>query len=107
MVRLMEASWLILTDSGGLQEEGPALGKPVLVMRNVTERAEGVVSANLELVGTAAGSIVGGVTRLLAEPERYQRMARPSFPFGDGRASERILAAIEDWFVAGRRRGGL
>lgn len=104
MVRLMDASWLILTDSGGLQEEGPALGKPVLVMRNVTERAEGVASDNIELVGTETDGIVAAVSRLLAEPERYARMSQPAFPFGDGRASERIVAAIDGWFAGRERR---
>jgi UDP-N-acetylglucosamine 2-epimerase (non-hydrolysing) len=104
MVRLMDSCWLILTDSGGLQEEGPALGKPVLVMRNVTERGEAVASDSIELVGTETHGIVAAVSRLLAEPERYARMARPAFPFGDGRASERIVAAIDGWFAARERR---
>jgi UDP-N-acetylglucosamine 2-epimerase (non-hydrolysing) len=104
MVRLMDESWAILTDSGGLQEEGPALGKPVLVMRNVTERGEGVATDNIELVGTQTAGIFAAVERLLAEPERYARMSRPSFPFGDGRASERIVAAIGEWFAAADRR---
>lgn len=104
MVRLMDECWAILTDSGGLQEEGPALGKPVLVMRNVTERGEGVATDNIELVGTATEGIFAAVERLLAEPERYERMSRPSFPFGDGRASGRIVAAMDEWFAAAERR---
>jgi UDP-N-acetylglucosamine 2-epimerase (non-hydrolysing) len=102
MVRVLDDCWAILSDSGGLQEEGPALGKPVLVLRAVTERPEGLASANLELVGTGEERIVAAVRRLIAEPERYAGMARPCFPFGDGRAAPRIAAAIEDWFS--RRR---
>jgi UDP-N-acetylglucosamine 2-epimerase (non-hydrolysing) len=98
MVRVLDDCWAILTDSGGLQEEGPALGKPVLVLREVTERPEGLLSDNLELVGTDAARIVVAVRRLVAEPERYERMARPAFPYGDGRAAPRIAAAVEAWF---------
>jgi UDP-N-acetylglucosamine 2-epimerase (non-hydrolysing) len=97
MVRLMDSSWLILTDSGGLQEEAPALGKPVLVLRNVTERPEALATGNLELVGTDPERIFDAVAGLLADPERYARMARPAFPFGDGHASERIAEAIGAW----------
>jgi UDP-N-acetylglucosamine 2-epimerase len=104
MVGLMDSSWLILTDSGGLQEEAPALGKPVLVLRNVTERPEALASGNLELVGTDPDRIFAAVAGLLGNPEKYARMARPSFPFGDGKASERIAAAIEQW-LAQRDRG--
>lgn len=99
MVRLMDESWLILTDSGGLQEEAPALGKPVLVLRNVTERPEALATGSLELVGTDADRIVAAVARLFADPEQYARMARPAFPFGDGRASGRIADAIESWLA--------
>jgi UDP-N-acetylglucosamine 2-epimerase len=97
MIGLMDSSWLILTDSGGLQEEAPALGTPVLVLREVTERPEALASGNLELVGTDPDRIFDSVAALLTDPERYARMARPAFPFGDGRASERIAAAIEEW----------
>jgi UDP-N-acetylglucosamine 2-epimerase (non-hydrolysing) len=97
MVGLMDSSWAILTDSGGLQEEAPALGKPVLVLREVTERPEALASGNIELVGTDPGRIFDAVAGLLADPERYARMARPAFPFGDGRASERIAEAIGAW----------
>jgi UDP-N-acetylglucosamine 2-epimerase (non-hydrolysing) len=101
MVRLMDESWLILSDSGGLQEEAPALGRPLLVLRNVTERPEALATGNIELVGTDAGRIYGAVSRLLASPDLYARMARPAFPFGDGRASERIADSVEAW-LAGR-----
>lgn len=96
-VALIERCWLILSDSGGLQEEGPALGKPVLVLRNVTERAEAVGTANIELVGTEPDRILAAVAALIADPERYAIMARPAFPFGDGRAAPRIVDAIETW----------
>ncbi|HYJ84404.1 MAG TPA: UDP-N-acetylglucosamine 2-epimerase (non-hydrolyzing) [Allosphingosinicella sp.] len=99
MVRLMDSSWLILTDSGGLQEEAPALGRPVLVLRNVTERPEALASGNLELVGTDPDRIFGAVAGLLADERKYARMARPAFPFGDGRASERIAEAIGAWLA--------
>jgi UDP-N-acetylglucosamine 2-epimerase (non-hydrolysing) len=99
MVRLMDESWLILSDSGGLQEEAPALGRPLLVLRNVTERPEALATGNVELVGTDPERIVAAVADLLADKERYARMSRPAFPFGDGRASERIAAAIGEWLA--------
>lgn len=102
MVRLMDESWLILSDSGGLQEEAPALGRPLLVLRDVTERPEAVATGNIELVGTDRDRIVGAVAALLGDPARYARMARPAFPFGDGRASGRIAAAIEEWLAERR-----
>jgi UDP-N-acetylglucosamine 2-epimerase (non-hydrolysing) len=99
MVRLMDESWLILSDSGGLQEEAPALGRPLLVLRDLTERPEALATGNIELVGTDAGRIVAAVAGLLADESKYARMARPAFPFGDGRAAERIVAAIEEWLA--------
>ncbi|HEX8262077.1 MAG TPA: UDP-N-acetylglucosamine 2-epimerase (non-hydrolyzing), partial [Allosphingosinicella sp.] len=102
MVRLMARSWLILSDSGGLQEEAPALGTPLLVLRDVTERPEALATGNVELVGTDAGRILAAVAALLDCPERHARMSRPAFPFGDGRASERIIAAIEEWLAERR-----
>jgi len=104
MVRLMEASWLILTDSGGLQEEGPALGRPVLVMRDVTERTE--APANVALVGTEPAAILSAVHRLLMDEVHYARMSRPALPFGDGHAAPRIAILIED-YIAGRARVAL
>jgi UDP-N-acetylglucosamine 2-epimerase (non-hydrolysing) len=105
MVALMKRCWIILTDSGGLQEEGPALGKPVLVLRSVTERPEALATGNLELVGTDPARIVGAVGTLLGNPAKLARMSRPCFAFGDGQAAPRIAAAIEDWFArpAGER----
>ena len=103
MVRLMARCWIILTDSGGLQEEGPALGKPVLVLRNVTERGEGLGGAGLELVGTDEERIVSAVRVLHDDPAHYARISRPSLPFGDGRAAPRIADAIENWLRLTRR----
>jgi UDP-N-acetylglucosamine 2-epimerase len=103
MVRLIDSSWLILTDSGGLQEEAPALGRPVLVLREVTERPEAVASGNLELVGTDPDRLFAAVSGLLADERKYARMARPAFPFGDGRASERIAGAIAAWLAERKR----
>lgn len=99
-IALMASTWLILTDSGGIQEEAPALGKPVLVLRAVTERAEAIETANAELVGTDGDRIFSAVSRLLHDEERYRRMATPSFPFGDGKASARIVDAIEQFLEA-------
>ena len=94
LVAAIEASWLIVTDSGGLQEEGPALGKPVLVLREITERPEALDSGVVRLVGTDPGSILRAISELHDDPQAYQRMARPVFPYGDGHAAERIVAAL-------------
>ena len=90
-VHLMTQAHIILTDSGGLQEEAPSLGKPVLVMRDTTERPEAVESGNIRLVGTNAGRIVSETARLLDDDEAHSEMARVRHPFGDGHASLRIL----------------
>jgi UDP-N-acetylglucosamine 2-epimerase (non-hydrolysing) len=90
-VRLMDRSTIILTDSGGIQEEAPSLGKPVLVMRDVTERPEGVASGTVKLVGTDIDRIVGGVHTLLTDTNAYAEMHRAHNPYGDGKASGRIL----------------
>jgi UDP-N-acetylglucosamine 2-epimerase (non-hydrolysing) len=97
MVRLLDRCWIVLTDSGGLQEEGPALGKPVLVLRNVTERPEALGTANIELIGTDTEAIVASVSSLVSDPARLERMSQPAFPFGDGAAAPRIAAAIARW----------
>jgi UDP-N-acetylglucosamine 2-epimerase (non-hydrolysing) len=94
-VRLMERSYLILTDSGGIQEEAPALGKPVLVMRDVTERPEAVEAGTAKLVGTDADAIVTATERLLCFGATYRKTARARNPFGDGRASARIAGALQ------------
>lgn len=93
-VRLMQRSHVILTDSGGVQEEAPAMGKPVLVMRDVTERPEAVASGVAELVGTSASAIVQAVSALFESHDRYQMFAAALNPYGDGRASERIVQAL-------------
>ena len=94
LVHLMERSYLVLTDSGGIQEEAPALGKPVLVMRDVTERPEAVEAGTVRLVGTGQARIVAETARLLEDSAEYERMARSVNPYGDGRASQRIGAAL-------------
>lgn len=93
-VRLMMRSTLILTDSGGIQEEAPSLGKPVLVMRDTTERPEAVEAGTVKLVGTDVERIVGEAIRLLDDPGAYAIMARAHNPYGDGKASERISLAL-------------
>lgn len=97
-VAAMAQARLILTDSGGIQEEAPALGTPVLVLREVTERPEGITSGNLRLVGTDTDRIVAEAHRLLDDPVAHATMARPEFPFGKGDASVKILDAIEQYF---------
>lgn len=93
-VRLLCRAELVLTDSGGLQEEAPALGKPVLVMRDVTERPEGVEAGTARLVGTDPDRIVAVVSELLDNPARYAEMARAHNPYGDGKAADRIAAIL-------------
>lgn len=90
----MQHSTLLLTDSGGVQEEAPSLGKPVLVMRDTTERPEAVEAGTVKLVGTDAEAIVSNVTALLKDKEMYRRMSETHNPYGDGRACERILSAL-------------
>lgn len=90
-VYLMEKSTLVLTDSGGIQEEAPGLGKPVLVMRETTERPEAVEAGTVKLVGSDAGRIVGEVSRLLDDPGYYKVMTQAVNPYGDGKAAERIV----------------
>ena len=93
LVAAMKGCTLLLTDSGGLQEEAPALGKPVLVLRRTTERPEAVDAGTARLVGTDAGTIADEAHRLLSDPQAYDAMARAVNPFGDGQASARILEA--------------
>jgi UDP-N-acetylglucosamine 2-epimerase (non-hydrolysing) len=100
LVHLMKRATLILTDSGGLQEEAPSLGVPVLVLRQVTERPEGVEAGAARVVGTDTDTIVTAAVELLENPEEHRRMARVRNPYGDGRASQRILEALRS-FPAG------
>jgi UDP-N-acetylglucosamine 2-epimerase (non-hydrolysing) len=97
MVAAMGAATLILTDSGGLQEEAPSLGKPVLVLRSVTERPEGVAAGAARLVGTDPDAIVAHAQRLLDDEAAYRQMAQVRHLYGDGAASGRILAALAGW----------
>jgi UDP-N-acetylglucosamine 2-epimerase (non-hydrolysing) len=94
MVELLHRATLVLTDSGGLQEEAPSLGKPVLVLRDVTEREEGVAAGACSLVGTDADRIVAEASELLSSPDEYARMASAVNPYGDGRSAERIVDAL-------------
>jgi UDP-N-acetylglucosamine 2-epimerase (non-hydrolysing) len=93
-VALMKRAHLILTDSGGIQEEAPSLSVPVLVLRDVTERPEGVAAGALQVVGTDRKAIVAAASRLLTDPAAHAAMARAVNPYGDGRAAERIRQAI-------------
>lgn len=95
-VELMERSHLVLTDSGGVQEEAPSLGKPVLVLRKTTERPEAVEAGTAKLVGTDEDAIFQAAQRLLTDPAAYSEMARRHNPYGDGRAAAKITAAIEE-----------
>jgi UDP-N-acetylglucosamine 2-epimerase (non-hydrolysing) len=101
MVTAVKASIFVLTDSGGLQEEAPCLGKPVLVMREETERPEGLAAGTLELVGHDRQRIVEAASRLLTDPAAFARMAQAVNPYGDGHAAERIAA----WLLARLREG--
>jgi UDP-N-acetylglucosamine 2-epimerase (non-hydrolysing) len=98
MHNLLNRSYMVMTDSGGLQEEVPSMGKPVLVLRNVTERPEGVEAGTLKLAGTNKETIIRLAKELLDSPELYNEMAKATNPFGDGQASERIVQAILDFF---------
>lgn len=93
-VGLMDRAYLVLTDSGGLQEEAPGLGKPVLVLREVTERQEAVTAGTVKLVGTSRQRIIEETATLLDDQKAYQQMAKAINPYGDGRASERIVATL-------------
>lgn len=93
-VHLMNRSHIVVTDSGGVQEEAPSLGKPVLVMRDTTERPEAVAAGTVRLVGTDAGKIAGEIATLLSDKDAYERMSFAHNPYGDGKACERILSAL-------------
>lgn len=96
----MSRAHMILTDSGGVQEEAPSLGKPVLVLRETTERPEGVAAGTLRLVGTGEDEIFNETKRLLVEPEVYRSMSAAKNPYGDGKAAERILDALRKIFLS-------
>jgi UDP-N-acetylglucosamine 2-epimerase (non-hydrolysing) len=97
-VALMNRATVILTDSGGVQEEAPSLGKPVLVMRDTTERPEAVKAGTVKLVGTDSGLITESVAQLITDTEIYQRMSAAMNPYGDGQACHRIISALENAF---------
>jgi len=105
-VYLLSQSYLVLTDSGGIQEEGPALGKPVLVMREVTERPEGVLAGTVKLVGTDRQRIFQEVRELLENPASYRAMSQAQNPYGDGQAATRIVQILKREF-AGQTSGAL
>ncbi|MGI5892033.1 MAG: non-hydrolyzing UDP-N-acetylglucosamine 2-epimerase [Bacillota bacterium] len=96
--KIMSRAKIVLTDSGGMQEEAPALGKPVLVLREVTERPEAILSGTAKLVGIEKDSIIKGVSVLLDDNNEYTKMAQAINPYGDGQASQKILEAIGNYF---------
>lgn len=101
--RLISLATVVLTDSGGVQEEAPSLGKPVLVMRDNTERPEAVTAGTVKLIGTDPATIIESVTALLTDPSAYSAMANATNPYGDGRAAARTVAAIHQLIGSGRR----
>ena len=101
--RLLGRADIIITDSGGIQEEGPSLGKPVLVLRETTERPEAVVAGTVELVGTDEDRIVARTRALLDDPELYRAMSRAVNPYGDGLAAQRSIDAIAWYLGLGER----
>lgn len=104
MHNLMSRSYFVMTDSGGLQEEVPSMGKPVLVLRNVTERPEGIDAGTLKLAGTEEENIYQMANTLLHDKKVYQQMAQAKNPFGDGKASERIVESILYYFGKSQKR---
>ena len=90
----MSISYIVLTDSGGIQEEAPSLGKPVLVMRNTTERPEALASGAVKLVGTDKQAIINMVSELILNKESYKEMSNSINPYGDGKACERIVEIL-------------
>jgi UDP-N-acetylglucosamine 2-epimerase (non-hydrolysing) len=98
---------LMLSDSGGVQEEAPALGVPLLVLREKTERPEAIGTGNMQLVGTDTGRIIRAVTDLLDDRVKLAAMARPSLPYGDGRSGHRIAGIIDQWLSVNASRSVL
>jgi UDP-N-acetylglucosamine 2-epimerase (non-hydrolysing) len=99
MQQALVDAWLVLTDSGGLQEEAPTFGVPVLVLRDETERPEAVTAGCASVIGASRINIVNAVNRLLKDELAYRRMQQAGNPFGDGSASEHIVAHLEEAFV--------
>ena len=104
LIERMRGADLVLSDSGGMQEEAPALGVPLLILRDKTERPEGIATGNMRLVGTATAAIVAEARRLLTDPLAYAAMSRPALPYGDGKAAPRIAEIIEQWLRGARPR---
>ena len=98
--KLVSKSYLDLTDSGGMQEEAPALGKPVLVLREVTERPEAVAAGTAMLIGNHKQRVYDGVKELLDNKEKYNSMAHAANPYGDGKASAKIVAGLKEFLKA-------
>lgn len=105
MVAALKKCWLVLSDSGGLQEEAPALGKPVLVLRDVTERPEAIGSGVVQLVGTTREKVFGSLKHLYTDGTAYDLMARAVFPYGDGHAAKRIISSLPQ-FIGGLGQTG-
>ncbi|MDR1119099.1 MAG: UDP-N-acetylglucosamine 2-epimerase (non-hydrolyzing) [Bifidobacteriaceae bacterium] len=103
LARVVAAATLVVTDSGGIQEEAPSLGVPVLVLRDTTERMEGVAAGTARLVGTDPDAIVAGARRLLEDPAEHRKMAQAVNPYGDGKAAARTVAALAEFFGVGYR----
>jgi len=104
-IQLMARSFLVLTDSGGVQEEAPSLGKPVLVLRKVTERPEAAETGLAKVIGTDTRVVVAETSALLRDARLYHRMVQQENPYGDGKAALKIVAAIRDYFAGGEERG--
>ena len=104
MIAAMRRSTILLSDSGGVQEEAPALGIPRLVLRDKTERPEAIATGNMKLVGACATTMVAEVRWLLKDPLEHARMALPTLPYGDGTAGEQIATIVEEWPTS-RKRG--
>jgi len=98
-VMLINNSRIVLTDSGGVQEEAPSLGKPVLVMRDTTERPEGVDAGTVKLVGANADNIISSVNELITDSAAYEQMAQAKNPYGDGKAAQRIADAVSQFLA--------
>jgi UDP-N-acetylglucosamine 2-epimerase (non-hydrolysing) len=98
---------LMLSDSGGVQEEAPAMGVPLLVLREKTERPEAIWSGNMQLVGTGTQRILEAVGSLLGDPRKLAAMARPSLPYGDGLSGHRIAGIIDQWLAGAAPRQAL
>jgi UDP-N-acetylglucosamine 2-epimerase (non-hydrolysing) len=99
LVGAMKRSYLLLTDSGGIQEEAPSLGKPVLVLRETTERPEAMMAGTAKLIGTETDRILSEASVLLSDRAAYDAMAGAISPFGDGKAADRILGIVKDYLV--------